>query len=119
MSLPVVTAAPPSPRPRSRREDLWFRAVLAGIAVAALWMGGTSQPVFGGFLALFALASPAVTRDWAMLLACALGGWSLFGLMPVLTIGEPLPGPYGGAPWVFGAALGLSAWRVDRLRRRG
>ena len=95
-----------------------MKNVIAGIAVLALWMGGTSQPVFGLFLALLAAASPAVTRDWAILLACAVGGWSLFGLMPVLTIGKPLPGPYGGAPWVFGAALVLSIWRVNRLRRR-
>lgn len=96
------------------------RALLLLFGAIALYLGGVDQPVFGVsvlMLASFPSARWEPGRDWQQLAGYAIAGWSLFGIMPMLTIGEALGGPYGGSPIVFACTMPVAAWYALSVRR--
>ena len=103
------------PRPRAllvTSLSLW------GIALSAGIVGGLGQPAFALCAALAAvlpLRATAPARERGLLVAYAFGAWSLVGLGPVLTIAEPLGGPYGGSPWLFACGLIAAGFRIWAL----
>ena len=105
----------------SRPAALWATSLsLLVLAVAAFATGGVEQPAFAVCCALTALGPLRATskaRERALLLAYGVGAWALFGLAPVVTIAEPLGGPYGGHPLVFVAGVAAAVARIAVLSR--
>jgi hypothetical protein len=103
----------------ARPTALWATsALMLALAVVAGVLGGLDQPAFAAYCALTAvgpLRATSATRERATLLAYGLGAWALFGLAPVVTIAEPLGGPYGGHPLVFAAGILVAAVRIRVL----
>lgn len=93
----------------SRPPALWGSSVgLVALGALAVGFGGLAQPAFGVCCLVAGLGPWVATsssRERSQFLGYVVLAWSLFGLMPVLTIGEALGGPYGGPPWSF--ALGV------------
>ncbi|MCA9645854.1 MAG: hypothetical protein H6718_21835 [Polyangiaceae bacterium] len=94
-----------------RPIGLWVSSAgLMVVGALGVGLGGLAQPAYGacclvaGFGPWWATSG---SRERSVFLAYAVLAWSLFGLMPMLMIGEALGGPYGGPPWRF--ALGLLA----------
>jgi hypothetical protein len=112
-----MTRVPPFDR--GRPAALWASSVLiVALGIVAFLRGGLAQPAFAAFCALTAavpLRATSTAQERATLIAYGFGSWSLFGLAPVVSIGEPLGGPYGGHPLVFAFGLVLSIVRIRAL----
>jgi hypothetical protein len=115
VSRPPPLASPP------RVDSLRLtRLGLLVVGLAAGITGGANQPAFAICCAVAALVPARTTSSWrerALLLAYAVCAWALIGLAPVITIAEPLGGPYGGHPLVFVAGLAAGIARVWALSR--
>ena len=96
------------------------RLALVAVGLAAAITGGADQPAFAiccAITGLVPLRATSTGRERARLLAYGLCAWAVIGLAPVVTIAEPLGGPYGGHPVVFVAGLAAGVARIWALSR--
>lgn len=100
----------------SRPNALWVSSAgLVALGVLAIALSGLAQPAFGACCLVAGLGPWFATsgaRERSQFMGYVVLAWSLFGLMPLLTIGEALRGPYGGPPWVFALGLLVSLGRL-------
>lgn len=105
----------------SRPKTMWVSSIgLLAVGALAIASGGLKQPAFGLCCVVAGLGPWFATSaglERSQLLAYIVFAWSLFGLTPVLMIGEPLGGPYGGSPVIFAAGVLASLGRLFSLSR--
>ncbi len=97
-------------------------AVLGCGAALALALHWPPPPTFAAFVAIAAMVpwrSSGPLRRFGVAAAYGSLAWSIFGLLPMVTIGWHLPGPYGGHAGSFLFVLVASVLRLLALEGEG